>query len=182
MVEIQPKSLKMNQETYLDFLPSELLSEILWHLDIDEIENVLDVSEFVQTIINSRVFWINRLLTDNMEKYIQFLGTFDNGLEDYREFMSVEEDVVDFISGFKRYGSQINFKVLDEVDVKELIYDYNLDEVAAATQNTNEEAVVENIKGKYIFIPVTSETKKRTDLTKEEFKLLLIKLSLVAKK
>ena len=167
------------ESTYLNFLPSELLSEILWYLDIDEIENVLEVSEFVQRVVDSRVFWINKLTFDDMEEYIQFLGTFDNGFEDYRGFMSVEEDVVNFMSGFKRYGGHMEFPISIEVDVKELINDYTLDEFKEAIQDFEGEIMIENFRGKYsYFFNKSGISDEIGVLTAKELGLLLIKLSL----
>ena len=59
---------------YLDLLPSELVTEILLHLDVRDLESLAKVSELVEKKIEDKYFWIKKFQFDNLHDYIDFLG------------------------------------------------------------------------------------------------------------
>lgn len=186
----------MDQNTYFNSLPLELLSEILLYLDINEIKEVTTVSRLVQIIIESKIFWINKLTFDKMDEYISFLGTFSDYFKNYNRFMLIERDIIYFTKKFNGYGGNVEFAmsddkfrihnayilfyISDDINVKEMI-DYNLEKFSRAVKTMNVEVLIENIKEKYTYalIKPINQIIENGELTQKEFKLLLIKLSLV---
>ena len=103
-----------NSNTLLEFLPIELLSEIILHLEPDYIENVTKVSKLAQSVINSKIFWINKLIINKMNEYIPFMSVinlYSDSLDEYKDFIIIEQNVTNVLGAFKMYGRFIEFKL-----------------------------------------------------------------------
>jgi len=173
---------------YFNFLPEELVTEVIVYLDIDEIKlfqtfygNKLDLT--------SKLFWINKLKYDKLEEYIPFLGITKGGnyLGEYESFVDTDENVNNFMTGFKRVRSNLVFYILPEVDTEELINTIDIGEFDKMTVGEMEVIDLvdviqfEYMNRKYKFVRTSNRRMGFTpgEITEKQFKLLLIKLELV---
>ena len=167
---------------YLDYIPPELVVEILLYLDIDEIENLSKISTNVRDVIDTKLFWIKKLQFDNMSEYIPFLGRKGTYLEDYKEFMEIEEEIY-----HTKFAAWLTIRLKRDVDIKDLIEDYTPEEIAdLITLKKDASEVIEiEYKGSLGYEYIIFNSKKlpnlpstRGELSEEEAKVLLIKLRL----
>ena len=169
---------------YLDLIPPELVVEILLYLDIDEIENLSKISTNVRSVINTKLFWIKKLQFDNMSEYIPFLGRKGTYLEDYKEFMKIEEDIYSILGMTRNFSGFISIKFKKYVDIRDLIDKYTPQEIGnLVTLGSDYISIIyiEYIgkhKHQYETTFVGNVDRIIGELSEEEVKLLLIKLRL----
>ena len=169
---------------YLDFIPPELVIEILLYLDIDEIENLSKISLNVRDVFNAKLFWIKKLQFDNMSEYIPFLGRKGTYLEDYKEFMKIEEDIYSILGMTRNFNGWISIKLKKYVDIRDLIDKYTPKEignlVTLGSDNISLTYIEYRGKHKYQYESTFVGNVNRVigELSEEEVKLLLIKLRL----
>ena len=174
---------------YLDLIPPELVVEILLYLNIDDIQNLMILYRNVRNVINTKLFWIKKLQLEKMREYIPFLGGNRTYIEDYKEFMEIEEEVYNILTILRTFNGAIDLRFEKDVDIKDLVHKYTPREIAKLI--TFRSDIVHDIyieykgrfKGKYKYqyganfideniLNVTA------GLNEEEVKILLIKLRL----
>ena len=168
---------------YLDFIPYELIVEILLYLDIDELENPAKISTNVRSVIITKLFWIRKLQLEHMSEYIPFLGRNETDIEDYKEFMNIEEEIHEILYMTRDFDKQFLIKLKKYVDIKDLINKYTPEEIGnlVTLEDDDMEHIFIKYKGpntyKYEAICIDIDI-IIGELSKEEVKLLLIKLRL----
>ena len=169
---------------YLDFIPPELIVEILLYLDIDEIENLSKISLNVRDVFNTKLFWIKKLQFDNMSEYIPFLGRNETHLNDYKEFMKIEEEIYSTLGMTRNFNGFITIKLKKYVDIRDLIHKYTPEEIAnlITLKSDNISLTYIEYRGKHKYqyesTFVSNVDRVIGELSEEEVKLLLIKLRL----
>ena len=97
------------QEVYFDRIPTEIMAEILLYLDIEDIK-LINIKE----IIESKGFWIQKLMHDGMKDYVSLLGFF-NYMKDYTNFKYINNDINFNIKNNKYIYFRYYFKNSDDV-------------------------------------------------------------------
>src|SRR5436305_7541351 len=113
---------------YFEFVPIELISQILLYLDVDEIEQSIEVYPQFKSVINQKIFWIMKLKLDKLSDYIPYLGTIKEGIRDYHNFRDINIYINNFMRGFKEVGAHLYFNISNNIDIKELINNFTLKE------------------------------------------------------
>src|SRR5438552_3469597 len=77
---------------YLDFIPIELVFEILFYLDIDDII-IFDKTHPQLNIRKNKVFWINRIIDSQLDDFLFLLDSFypADYLTQYQYFKKTNE-------------------------------------------------------------------------------------------
>ena len=163
---------------YLNFLPLELIGEILLYSDVESIKNLaklLDINE----IIMSTMFWVNKLKLDGLDIYIQFLGE----TQDYQNFYNINNNISNFIFLFKKFNENLLFDTTSKIDIRDLINSFSLKKFGSVIDISKQDYYISiryiyyntyrciqaSVYGEYEIVSITES----------EFKLLLIKLLLV---
>ena len=71
------KSVLIEEPNYFNYMPEELIFQVLIYLDMKDIERLTLKSspiEITQNILKKNFFWIQKLKHDNMESYIPFFN------------------------------------------------------------------------------------------------------------
>ena len=156
--------------TYLNFSPSGLIEEILVYLNAESIINLQKIS--VQA--NNKYFWINKLKLDNLGVYTQFLSAIDVAPQDYQKFIEINEYIQNFIHNFKGFNARMTIKMSDDINFK-LLKINNLTIEELKNCSVSNKLIHIYFRDKYTYDHVLNHG----ELTEDEFKLLLIKLSLI---
>lgn len=164
----------MEYNLYFDYLPDELLGEILLYLGPFDI---LYLSESINTesVICSKIFWINKLSYTEMEEYIPFLSLLkDRFLDEYFKILEIDEKVQIFIDMLERNEGFLLLKTINNIGLKQLI-DYHLNEFKSEVTFGKYGDGIQIYYKKQIYYKNVNSSKVEK-LSNEEFKLLIIKL------
>ena len=174
----------MNSNYISEFIPIELLSEILLYLNYEEIENVIKIAPLGKRLLNLDVFWKNKLKFDDMTEYIPYLGTLNtmNSFTDYYALMDINRKVIDFTNKFNIFKGRLSFEISDTIDVNQLISKdlFKFSEIMNEVDySSSRQITIRNKKGNRIYsIKFLDGYIVHGKLTDNEFKLLLIKFYL----
>ena len=162
---------------YLNFLPSELIEEILLYSDVESIKKLselIETSNMVNKIIVNRTFWVDKLTIDGVEIYLELLDYYKNYLLTYYDILLY----LNYINKFLTYIHNkypIMIATNSKMNLKKFIH-LNLLNFKKESNHGNFIIYIKYENGgfKNLSSPLKYEV-----ISNDEIKLLLIKLILI---
>ena len=179
--------------TYFNYIPYELIEIIMLYMpsftskevNYLKFQTAFPEIKYIKDILNSKIFWINRLKDEKLDEYIPFLGHNNNYIEDYKQFVNIKNNVNTIISECDQiFFPQLAFRIKENININELITTLDLKNFKNMIPDLRSEpkhiVIFRKIGNDYNYLYLHGSNKIYSkDITIDNFILVLIKLYLL---
>ena len=119
--------------SYLNYILSDIVVEILIYLDIKEYHNLNKMINNLDNILSTKIFWIKKLIQDGLKEYIQFFPltkpivyTIYYNIINYNIIKENNKIIMDILDNIKNQTLLYTVDITDyKIDIVKLIQDYS---------------------------------------------------------
>ena len=119
-----------DEHTYFDFLPDEIIAEILIYLELQDINNLRFIRK-IENLISNKHFWQKVLFRGNMSFYVDFLGYSDQKyLKEVLQFYEAENYVNQIVDSLLLKEINICLFISNKIKFFDMIEIYSISDIS----------------------------------------------------